>query len=290
MPSCDPSPTRVVELACRAPSVHNTQPWRWRVSGDRVELHADRSRQLGVADPAGRNLLLSCGAALHHARVAAASLGYDATLTRRPDPARPDLLAVLELGRSRRERVVDSDLHVLLARRTDRRRFTAWPVEEELLHTLCHGVRARGVQAVPLTGVAERVRLGVLVARAAAVHEEDPGYAAEEHGWNSPTRSNGLAPSDGVVAVCTADDQPAAWVTAGEAMSGLWLQAAHAGLSVVPLSQVVEVEGTRRELHREVLGGLAHPQVLLRLGWQEMGRSDLPATPRRPLGEVLIPS
>ena len=42
---------RVVELACRAPSVHNTQPWAWRIGPDRIELYADWSRQLPASDP-----------------------------------------------------------------------------------------------------------------------------------------------------------------------------------------------------------------------------------------------
>jgi len=288
MPPSDPSPARLVELACRAPSVHNTQPWRWRVDGHRVELHADRTRQLEVADPHGRNLLLSCGAALHHARVAATSLGYDAVVERHLDPARPDLLATLDLVGTDREPTISGELHLLLARRTDRRRFTSWPVAEEHLQALARGVGGRDVQAVPLTGTAERLRAGVLVGRAAALQDEDPRYAAEERHWSSRLRSNLLAAPDGVIAVCTADDGPAAWVAAGEAMSELWLRAARDGLSVVPLSQVVEVEETRRVLHHEVLGGLVHPQVVLRLGWQEIGRSDLPATPRRPLADVLL--
>lgn len=292
MPSSRPSAARVVELACRAPSVHNTQPWAWRLEersdADRVELWADRSRQLEVADPSGRNLVLSCGAALHHARVAATSLGYDPIVTRHPDPDRPDLLATLDLVRSDREPTVSGELHVLLARRTDRRRFTSWPVEEEHLQALTRGVGGHGVQAVPLTGVADRVRSGVLVDRATALQETDERYAAEERRWSERPRSHALAGSDGVVAVCTVDDGPAAWLAAGEALSELWLRAAHDGLSVVPLSQVVEVEETRRVLHHDVLGGLVVPQLLLRLGWQEISRSDLPATPRRPLAEVLL--
>jgi hypothetical protein len=293
MPSTLPAPApatpaRVVELACRAPSVHNTQPWAWRVDGDRVELYADHTRRLEVADPQGRNLLLSCGAALHHARVAAVSLGFDPVVARQPDPARPDLLATLDLVRSTREPTISGELHVLLARRTDRRRFTAWPVSEEHLQALAHGVSRREVQAVALTGIADRVRAGMLVSRAAAVQEADERYAAEERRWSERERSNLLAAPDGVIVVCTAEDTPAAWVAAGEAMSELWLRAANDGLSVVPLSQVVEVAETRRELHHDVLGGLVHPQIVLRLGWQEIGRSDLAATPRRVLEDVLL--
>ena len=61
----------LVELATRAPSVHNTQPWYWCADGDRVSLFADFSRQLPYADPDGRDRVVSCGAALHHLRIAA---------------------------------------------------------------------------------------------------------------------------------------------------------------------------------------------------------------------------
>ena len=75
---------RILTKACRAPSVHNSQPWRWRVDGDHVTLLADRTRQLMRADPEGRDLVLSCGAALHHFRVAAAAEGYRPRVVRKP--------------------------------------------------------------------------------------------------------------------------------------------------------------------------------------------------------------
>ena len=67
----------VVELACRAPSVHNTQPWIWRTTPYGVDLLADESRHLAVSDPTGRNMVISCGCALHHAQVVAAALGWE---------------------------------------------------------------------------------------------------------------------------------------------------------------------------------------------------------------------
>ena len=76
----------IIALACRAPSVHNTQPWRWRVHGDRVDLFADYRRQLVYADPVRRDLLVSCGAALHHLQVVCAGLGWAARVHRLPDP------------------------------------------------------------------------------------------------------------------------------------------------------------------------------------------------------------
>ncbi len=81
---------RIVELSTRAPSVHNTQPWRWHGSATGLELYADRTRQLAAADPDGRNLVISCGTALHHAQVAADALGWAVRVRRLPDPGRPD--------------------------------------------------------------------------------------------------------------------------------------------------------------------------------------------------------
>src|SRR3954452_13430640 len=118
---------RIVELAQRAPSVHNTQPWRWQRTNGALELFADRSRQLAAGDPDGRNLVISCGTVLHHARVVAAALGWSTAVTHLPDTGQPDLLARVELSR----RTPRPDAAALLAavdrRCTDRRRFTSWP-------------------------------------------------------------------------------------------------------------------------------------------------------------------
>src|SRR5947209_5679819 len=76
-------------------SVHTTQPWRFRLIENGLELRADRSRQLAALDPAGRQLLISCGCALFNARVALAATGSLSDVHRLPDPADPDLLARL---------------------------------------------------------------------------------------------------------------------------------------------------------------------------------------------------
>ena len=93
--------------------------------------------------------------------------------------------------------------------------------------------------------------------------------------------------SDGLVAICSAADDQLAWLKAGEALSALWLQATRDGLSVVPLSQVIEVDETREALHEDVFDGMARPQVLVRVGWLESTRTSLRRTPRRPVAEVL---
>ena len=93
---------------------------------------------------------------------------------------------------------------------------------------------------------------------------------------------------DGLILLHAADDSPGSWLRAGEALSTLWLSAVRDGLSVVPLSQVIEVAETRDAIQHQVLGGAATPLLLVRVGWQAIGRSQLEPTPRRPVDEVLL--
>lgn len=311
---------RIVELAIRAPSVHNTQPWAWRIEEDVLELYADRRRQLMLADASGRNLTISCGAALHHAQVAAAASGYLAETRRMPDPTDPDHLATLRLVQGPRTSEAAAALRALELRRTDRRRFTAWPIPDDRLERLAAVVTDDDVCVVPLTDVSARFRAELLVARAMVEQNGDRRYAEEERRWIEHSRVDGvpetaLPPadpggqrrrsrfgadpslvsshnlvesSDGLLVIGTDSDDPLDWLRAGESLSRLWLQATVDELSVVPLSQVIEVDETRLALRHEVLDGSLSPHILVRIGWQEIGRSDLPRSPRRPLGAVLI--
>src|SRR5690242_7171962 len=121
-----------VELGSHAPSVHNSQPWRWRLAGDTLTLQADMRRWLPATDADGRDLVVSCGAVLHHTRVALAAAGVHATVRRVPDRERPDELAVLELSAQAPDGA-DADLAAaILQRRTDRRRFSTWEVPGQM--------------------------------------------------------------------------------------------------------------------------------------------------------------
>lgn len=311
---------RVVELACRAPSVHNTQPWRWRIDGSRVELRADRGRQLVISDPMGRNLMLSCGAALHHVQVAATGLGLSAAVSRFPDPDDLDLLAVVDLAEASPPApdAVD-DLEALEQRQTDRRRFTSWPVPEERLSHLGSIAERWGARVLPLTGASARAIVERLVDQALDIQSEDARLIDEQRQWVAHSSEDGVPQaslprqvhpgerrdrfgrgaqdvrdrrpvesSDGVLAICTSVDTPAAWLDAGETLSALWLRATRDGFSLVPLSQVIEVVDTRARLRASVFYDMAQPQLLVRVGWQEVTRPALPRSPRRPLDDVLV--
>lgn len=315
---------RMVDVARRAPSVHNTQPWLWTIQDDALELHADRTRALEAADPEGRNLVMSCGTALHHALVAARALGWAPVVGTLPDPRDPDLLARIRVRPAEIPVDAAQSLAAVEARCTDRRRFTAWPIPDKRLRRLATATRSLGATVVPIPDPGRRLQLERLVDRATEIQDQDLRVRMEERAWTGHSGVDGLIdpavvawgeghtrrrrtrfdheaedppvpedvtarpiePTDGLLVVVTPEDGKLSWLHAGEALSAVWLDATTEGMSVVPLSQVVEVAETRQALE-DLLGPGMHPQILLRVGWQEIGRSDLPRTPRRPLNDVL---
>ena len=322
-PTLDRTTVRAaVALANRAPSVHNSQPWRWRVGRSSIHLFADPTRALPATDPEERDLLLSCGAALHHLRVALAAAGLGCRVHRLPDPARPDHLAAVEPHRS-----APSEDGVALAaaierRRSDRRVFSTWPVPAEFRAELCRAAEEQGARLHLLEAEAERSAVARLVERAAVEQALAPGVAHETATWTGRSRSAAdgvpaaaapLPDGPGVVAsrhfsdaqlaqpelgrdetdgtllavLVTTTDTRMDRLRAGEALSAVLLTATRDGLATDPVSQPLEVPLTRAGLRTVCLGGHGEPQVLLRLGWAPPAAPPLPATGRRPVDETI---
>jgi Nitroreductase family len=185
-----------VEHALRAPSVHNTQPWRWLVDGTDgvVELYADLNRHLTATDPDRRDLLISCGAALDHLVVALAHAGLRATTHRLPDPEDSTHLATVTIeGTLATVSAARADLFPAIHRRhTDRRRFSHRPVPSGLIRALVDAAARADVLLVPVEHARERFT-AVLV-DAAERQRWTPGYPAELQVW---TRRYGAA-RDGI--------------------------------------------------------------------------------------------
>jgi len=317
-----------VEHALRAPSVHNTQPWRWRIDDDGVvELYADRGRHLSATDPEGRDLLISCGAALDHLVVALAHEGLQATIRRFPDPENSAHLATVTVGPSRDgDDAVRADLFRAIHRRhTDRRRFSHRPVPPRLIQDLVVAAARADVVLVPVQHARERFE-AVLV-DAADRQRWTPGYPGELQIWTRryggardgipssaiaqpltglpgpsglrrfpnaelaqplPPAGHGLPDDAGVFLVlATTDDRAEDRLRAGEALSTVLLTATRAGLATTPLSQATEVAASR-DLLRQVVGIPEQPQLVLRIGWPATHAAQLPDTPRRDLASVLV--
>ncbi|WP_239107391.1 Acg family FMN-binding oxidoreductase [Spirilliplanes yamanashiensis] len=297
-------------MAGRAPSVHNTQPWRWTVLPDRLELTLDTHRQLAAVDPQGRLAIVSCGAALHHARVALAAEGWEAVIHRLPDPARPDLLAVVLPGEARTPdpaamRLVQS----MWVRHTDRRPLGAEPLSAAAVSVLAEAARAEGVH-LHVLDPGQVYDLAAAANRAAAVEAADERAQAELAYWTS--RGDGLGvPASAVPAVPPATTVPARdfgrpgtlpvgeghdraavygvlygpgddradWLRAGEALSAAWLTATVNGVALLPLSAVIEVDVTRSALRR-LISGFGWPYLVLRLGIADPEHAGPAVTPR----------
>jgi hypothetical protein len=308
----------VLAAATAAPSLHNSQPWRFRCTPRVIELHADPTRELPATDPDHRETLLGCGAALLNLRIAVRARGLHPAVSLLPDPSRPELLATLRPAGHRPVTPVDVALAGAIARRhTNRMPFLPVAVPGAVVSALRAAARTEQAWLATLPPA----RLPLLRGMVTAAHEtqqRDPRFLAEWTRWTArdddagdgvPLRNSGPLPqpedewvlrdfSGGrgrqrvpgkgfepdplIVVVGSFHDLPLAHLQTGQAMQRILLTATVAGLSASFLSQVVEVAETRLRL-RELIGGGLWPQTVLRIGYG----SPVPPTPRRDLADVV---
>jgi hypothetical protein len=312
----------VVGEAVWAPSVHNTQPWWFTADSAGLGLYADPGRQLAVADPVGREMLISCGAALFTARLALRAAGYVPRVRILPDPAQPLLIARLcwpdRAAPDEHERRLAAQVR---SRRSHRGAFDPLPLAPELLTVLqeCAGRQGAVLRVITDEGtsaaLAEVVQAAERALRADSAHARElaawtspPGSVrsdgvpatayparpertfpyfpgrdfARGHGWGLPPLSMLPGRSPGVVCLlATHFDQPADWVSAGQALQHILLTSAAWGVAAALHSQPFEV-GWGRDLIRSQPG--LCPQLLLRLGTT----AQVAVSIRRPPSSVLV--
>ena len=315
---------RAVSFGVRAPSIHNTQPWRWVYRAGVLELYADRSRQLPALDPDGRSMLLSCGAALELARLGFAAAGWQTEVDRLPDPDHPDLLArIRPVARAAVDGSVLARAEAAERRHTERRPFLVEPVADEAIRSLLAVATDAGVYAYAVQRGDEQLDLAVVFSWADGVELADPAYRAELAHWTRAADAPDGVPAAAVphvsagaprhtdvpvrdfeagitggqplvdlvderpvyiVAFSTADDRTAR-LRAGEAYARISVEAERLGLASSAMTQAVDLPAVR-ERFRLLMDWPDHPQIVLRSGWPPAGRP-VPATSRRPLSAVL---
>jgi hypothetical protein len=310
----------LISMAARAPSVHNTQPWRFTVGPRAIELYADTSRKLR-ADPLGREMLISCGAALFGLRLAVRSLGYLPVVELLPEPDRLRLLARVRTGppaaMTAAERAM---LEAVPHRHTHRGPFDPGPLPGYLLAGLQHDAVAEGA-TLALTDEHARARLVAIASPASRARDRDQANRAEVRRWtrgkNDPARdgvpahafasraagkagrvrqrdfdlgrglgmlTEGGAPPPATAVLLTLRDGRADWLRAGQALHRLLLHAASRWVFAALYTQPLEAAATRN-LIKTSLALPGSPQVLLQLG---VARSSQ-VTARRPAAELLEP-
>ena len=310
-----------VQLACRAPSLHNSQPWRWVLEDNTVQLYLDNERILYGTDHSGREALIGCGAALDHFRVAMAATGWMANVDRIPNPSNPVLLASIDFspiefvteGHHRRA-------DAILRRRTDRLPFAEppnWNLVESQLRS------AVTSDAVRLDVIADELRPEL--AQASQLTESlrlyDSSYHAELSWWTGPFETREGIPHSSLVSasesdrvdvgrnfpvirntdrriefghdhakvlvLSTYDDDRANVLRCGESLSAVLLDATMAGLATCTLTHITELRASR-DLVAGLIGQTTAPQVLIRVGQIPQIEDAAPVTPRRPIDEVIV--
>lgn len=307
--------TACVRTATAAPSLHNSQPWLFRVRDRTVEVFADRDRQLEVLDPEGRELAISVGAAVFTLRLALRGHGYTARARLFPDPHRPDLVAeVAAAERSLPTAAIEALVAAIPYRHTNRWPFAQSVVPADVIEKLVWAARREEARLTVAGAVARNAIVNLSQAADRRLRTMG-GYRAELARWTAPRtgRRDGIPPSaigpwdaleslplrdfglvqpqlqrpaeqfepfPTIMVLATGGDTPADWVRAGQALQHVLLTATWLGLATTPISQPVEVPAVRELL----TGHGTHAQMILRVGY---GRP-APATPRRPLAEVLV--
>jgi nitroreductase len=306
---------RAAEAAIRAPSLHNSQPWLFRLRDGEIEVLTDRERELPVADRTGWAVRIACGAATYNARLALAATGTPARVTLYPDPADPAVVARLSRGERRPPTSTEQDLFAAVARRhSNRRPFSPAPVPPEIRLRLVEAAGAEGAWLDLLIGMTALSGFAEIAQSADRVLRRDFGYQAELSAWmhveaahdGVPVSAGGPLPElhdllpqrtfgdrprgpgrdfepEPLVAILgTRGDRPVEQIAAGQALQRLLLTVTDAGLAASMISQPIEVASARDQLRR-ALSRTGVPQMALRIGYGVAGRP----TPRRPVGDVL---
>ncbi len=304
----------LLNYAVLAPSVMNTQPWRFTVEDHKIFLYADRTRQLQALDPDGRELTISCGAALFHLRVAAYHFRFESEVHPFPSPDDPDLLATFALTKPRRSSDYDESLfRAILMRRTNRHPFAETPVPSDVVSAMRRVATNEGSRLAVLTSIEEKERVGDLVEEGIRLNGERPEIAADVQKWlrsnadprrdgvpdreqgnwdrrsdvRSPssvlaTRKRELVRNAPAILVLTTDlDDAKSWLAAGRALEHVLLVAANRGLFASYMNQPIEYHKLRMEMSKLVGGGF--PQIVFRVGYPSFREG----TPRRSVQDIL---
>jgi nitroreductase len=306
----------LLSYAILAPSSHNTQPWRFKITDGAVSMFADRMRALPANDPDDRELIISCGCALMNLRVAAAHGGFGVTFDVTPDYGDDDLLAVISF---RQEEALSNDnaglFESIKGRRTYRKRFMSRQVASAIIDSLSAAASEEDCCLEVIESEECRQKAAELVSEGDSIQWSNLRWRRELAAWMHPRRrGEGLAvpgilapiakfvvrtfdmgnrvgakdkqhadKSPVLAVIGSSGDNVVDWIAAGQALEKILLAAQSQGLQASYLNQPIQVASLRPRL-QSLLNQKGFPQILLRLGYPE---EVIDVAPRRPLDDVI---
>jgi nitroreductase len=310
-PADTPDLAACVRMATLAPSIHNSQPWRFRIRGNGIDVFADWRRRLDLIDPNGRQLIISVGAAILNLRLAIYQCGQTPVVRLPPGPDRSEPVAIVDLvGSAPRDSSLDELAMSMPRRHTNRQPFVPDPIPHAVVDDLVAAARLEGATLCAVPDAAKAKIVGLIHAANARLRSEGV-YRAELAEWTRPrpTRRAPVAwraaetlplrdfgimmphlrgPVDpertypAIFVLTTDGDASLDWVGAGQAMERVWLTAVARGLAIAPMSQPLEIPTLRQLVTDSDAGRQA--QVVLLIGYAP----PTTPTPRRGLDELLV--
>lgn len=311
---------KAVLLACRAPSVHNSQPWRWVAEDDVLHLFVNPHRTVPATDHSGREAIISCGAVLDHLRIAMTAAQYRSSVTRFPNPNDPSHLATVEFSPT--DHVTEAHRNrarAMLRRRTDRLPFGR-PASWHLFEPVLRSTFDEDVAMLHVLSDDQRPRLAEASQLSEALRCDDSSYHIELQWWTSPfALAQGVPPNalasdterrrvdiarnfpvrshqdrrpeieadcSKILVLSTPEDRRADVLRCGEMLSTVLLECTMAGMATCTLTHLIESTESR-DIVRNLTDRRDEPQVLIRVGTTPPFENPPPPTPRRSLDGVL---
>jgi hypothetical protein len=309
----------LIRYATLAANGHNTQPWKFAITEDAIDIHPDHARRLAVVDPNNRELWISLGCALENLLVAARATGYAAEVTY---PAATDFIHVrLTADTPQHSPLFDA----IPVRQNTRSEYDGQPIKNadfDRLQALSlePGVALRFASSPTdreavleyvnqgnLNQYADKAFVEELIAwlrfnKREAVTALDGLYTRcsgnpEVPRWlgrmfvsgatpqqQAETDAKKLRSSPGAVVVASEADDKTAWVRTGQVYERLALTLTALNIKSAFLNQPIEVADLRGQFQSAMGLGASQPQLLLRYGYANA----MPRSLRRPVEQVML--
>ncbi|MFX0543050.1 Acg family FMN-binding oxidoreductase [Roseovarius sp. S4756] len=309
----------LVRLAVLAANSHNTQPWRFELSPDRIVLHADHRRRCLAVDPDDHHLYVSLGCATENIVIAATGFGLVAV------PRITEEGTVIEIDLKTGTADPSPLIAAIPLRQSTRNRYDARPLTDAEKDAVIQAATASRVTVCLVDAPEEIASLCEAVVAGNADQMADPAFVSELMHWirfsphEARTRRDGLfgrclgnpglpewmgrlvfplvyrvrpesakirgdiASASALMIFVSHADTPENWIETGRAFQRFALEATSLGLVMAHINQAVEVPVQRKRVARLITIPEGRPSLLVRIGHGER----LPYAYRRDVDDVI---